>query len=153
MIYVITFWQQYYRHRSRRRSKRQACVEVASSTTTRPLNLLLPLPLPQILEPTIPLLPVLPLLPTLPIIGAGVGAAIAGAVVLPGWAWEVLWWLGLSFSKHSSFEAIINFNFTTVNVRFALNRNCWVCTKWMLHSTAQSPFRSWNGNGNKVSRM
>ena len=59
--------------RTHRRTKRQACVEVASPATPRP-------PL------SLPLLPLLPLLPTLPVVGAGVGAAVAGAVILPGGA-------------------------------------------------------------------
>ena len=29
-----------------------------------------------------------------------------------------------------------------IKVSLALDRNCWVCAKWMLHSTATSPFRS-----------
>ena len=36
-------------------------------------------------------------------------------------------------------------------VSFVLDKNCWVCAKWMLHYTVTSPFRSRNRNGDKAS--
>ena len=34
---------------------------------------------------------------------------------------------------------------------FALYRNCWVCAKWLLHSTVTLLFQYWNKNGDEVS--
>ena len=37
-----------------------------------------------------------------------------------------------------------------IKVSFALDKTCWVCTKWMLHSTRPVAIQSRNGNGNEV---
>ena len=71
----------------------------------------------------------------------------------PGLAWPGLAWPGLAWHSlarpKQNFCFGVNGRFIT-RVRLVLDKNCWVCRKWLLHSTVAASKQARNRNGDEA---